>query len=198
MKKIVSFIVMLCLSLLVVSCTSGDKPESSVDNYFKAIKECNSEALNSAVEYTDDFKSDTDIFADETFKELFKENSKVIKYKINSTTINNDEAKVTVNCTYGDGSEVIGAALKSYMGKALGAAFSEEKPSEAETNKLFVDEIQAAVKSTPLKTVTKDIEVKCKKVDGKWKVLVDENTVNIISANIYDMFKNIAKSADST
>ncbi|MHB8061536.1 MAG: hypothetical protein ACYDG2_02700, partial [Ruminiclostridium sp.] len=128
MKRILSFILMICLSLSVVGCFSGDKPELAVDNYFNAIKECNSENLKSSVQYTDDFKPDADIFADATFKDIFKENGKVIKYKINGATVNNDEAKVKVICTYGDASEVVGVAMKAYMEKALSAAFSEKKP----------------------------------------------------------------------
>lgn len=196
-KKFLSFILVLCFSLYVAGCSSGAKPESAVDNYFKAIKECNSENLKSSVQYTDDFKSDTDIFANETFKDLFKENGKVIKYKINGATVDNDEAKVKVNCTYGDASEVIGAAMKAYLQKALSATFSEEKPSDAEIQNILTEEVQTAIKSNPLKTVTKDIEVNCKKVDGEWKVVADENSVNIMSANIYDMVKDMDKSVDS-
>lgn len=196
MRKIFSYILVMCLSLSVVGCSSGDKPETAVDDYFKAIKECNSEKLKSAVEYTEDFKPDTDIFANETFKDIFKENGKVIKYKINDITVNDDEAKVKVNCTYGDATEVLQTAMKAYMGKALTAALSEQKPSEAELKKILEDEIQTAVKSTSLKEVEKDIEVNCKKVDGKWKVISDESSINIITASVYNMFKDISKTID--
>ncbi len=196
MRKILSYILVMCLSLSVVGCSSGDKPETAVDDYFKAIKECNSENLKAAVEYTEDFKPDTDIFANETFKDIFKENGKVIKYKINDITVNNDEAKVKVNCTYGDATEVLQTAMKAYMGKALAAALSEQKPSEAELKKILEDEIQTAVKSTSLKEVEKDIEVNCKKADGKWKVISDESSINIITASVYNMFKDISKTID--
>ena len=192
-KRILSLILLICIGLTVAGCTSGDKPESSVDNYFKAIKECNSENLKSSVQFAGDFKSDTDIFADESFKDLFIENGKVIKYKINGTTINNDDAKVMVNCTYGDASEIIGIAMNAYLKKALSTAFSDKKSSKEESTKILSEEIQAAIKSNPLKTVTKDIEVNCKRVDGKWKVVADENSVSIMTANIYDMFKNMAQ-----
>lgn len=197
MKKILSLILAICLSLSVIGCSSSDKPESAVTDYFKAIKEGNSENLQAAVQYTDDFKPNNDIFAEETFKDVFKENGKIIKYKINGSTVNNDEATVKVNCTYGDASEVMGTAMKAYIQKALSAAFSEDKPSDAEMKKILTDEIQAAIKSNPLKEVTKDIEVKCKKTDGEWKVVADENSVNLITANIYDMFKDLSESADN-
>ena len=197
MKKILSLILVICLSLYVAGCTSGDKPESAVDNYFNAIKECNSENLKSSLQYTDDSKQNDDIFADETFKDIFKESGKIIKYKINGATVNNDEAKVKVNCTYGDASEVVGVAMKAYIQKAMSAALSGSKPSDAEIKKILTDEMQAAIKGNPLKTVTKDIEINCKKIDGKWKIISDENSINVATANIYDMFKDISKGTDS-
>jgi hypothetical protein len=194
LKRIISFILAMCIGFAFTGCSSGNKPETAVDNYFKAVKECNSENLKATVQYTDEVKSENDFFADKTFSELYKKNGSMIKYKINSSTVNGDEAKVKVNCTYGDATELFQAAMGAYMKKAMETAFSEKKPSQEDMQKMLTDEIQAASKSTPLKPVTKDIEINCKKTDDKWKVVVDQNSINIMSANIYDTVKKMTES----
>ncbi len=199
MKKITIFLVAVCLCFSVSGCSTGAKPQSVVNKFFKAVKDCNSEDLKSTVHSAEGDKVvDGDMFADDTYKEIFKENAKMIKYKINSTTINGDSAVLKVDCTYGDASEVFGIALKSYMQKALSTAFSSNKTSEDETQKILSEEIQAAVKSTPLKTVTKEIDITCNKVDGKWLIASDDNLANIILANMYTVFSDMANSFKDT
>lgn len=195
MKKIGIFLLAICLCFSVYGCSAESKPQSAVDKFFKALKACNSADLKATLQSSEGAKDTSeDIFADDTYKEVFKKNAKIIKYKINSTTINGDSAVVKVNCTYGDASEVMGIALKAYMQKALSTVFSSEQTSSEDTNKMLNEEIESALKNTSLKTVTKDLEITCSKVDGKWLVVGDENVANIMVANMYAVLNDMASS----
>lgn len=191
-SRLLVVITLLCFSL--VGCSSSAKPQSSVDTMFKAIKECNYEKL-SKVLYTDgdEKKSDKDMYEDKTFEDIFKENGKLVQYKITDTQINGEEATIKVDCTYGDALEIFGTAFQSYVKKAMTAALASQKQTEEESKKMLDVEIKEAQKNIKLKTTTSNFEIKCKKVDGKWLVVSDENIANVMSANIVKGFSDLAK-----
>ena len=104
------------LSLALLAGCSGAKPESTVEEFFTAGQQLDTEAMAAAVlstneeEVTDPQELLTDE-SNEYLLEYFKTNAEEMTYEVTGSEIDGDKAVVTIKAKYVDGAPLIKATI---------------------------------------------------------------------------------------
>ena len=163
------------LSLALLAGCSGAKPESTVEEFFKAGKQLDTEAMAAAVLSTneEEVTGTEELLTDESNEyllEYFKTNAEKMTYEVTGSEIDGDKAVVTMNAKYVDGAPLIKATISSAFMKMLPLAFSGTEMTEEETNQMFADTMkeQAEIVSETFKEETLKIDLV--KEDNEWYI----------------------------
>ena len=138
MKRVLALLLAFALVFGMAACSSGPKPEDTVKKFFEAMKTFDVETMQSCVEGEYDA---TEMLTEEEedmtgLMDYLKENAKTLTYKIGSSEVKEDKAKVGVSVEYTDTSEVIGDAFATYIMALFDLMFSEDA-SEEDLEKAF-------------------------------------------------------------
>lgn len=185
-KAIICAVAVVLVILAIVICISKvktTKPASAIDGFVKALNEGN---FQKAKEYTSDETMDI-LGLDEEAEdlEMVKLYYKNIEVKVNNVTKSKNTAVVNVEITNKD----LGKVLNNYMNKAQELALknlnSSAKVSDMENELLTY--FKAQFETDDVETVTTTVDVVVNKVDGKWKVVVDDALRNALLPGLYSL-----------
>lgn len=162
------------LSLALLAGCSGAKPESTVEEFFTAGQQLDTEAMAAAVLSTNEEVTDPEELltddSNEYLLEYFKTNAEKMTYEVTGSEIDGDKAIVTMNAKYVDGAPLIKATISSAFMKMLPLAFSGTEMTEEETNQMFADTMkeQSEIVSETFKEATLKIDLV--KEDNEWYI----------------------------
>jgi len=163
------------LSLALLAGCSGAKPESTVEEFFTAGQQLDTEAMAATIlssneeEVTETEELITDD-SNEYLVEYFKANAEKMTYEVTGSEVDGDKAVVTINAKYVDGAPLIKATISSAFMKMLPLAFSGTEMTEEETNQMFADTMkeQAEIVSETFKESILKIDLV--KQDNEWYI----------------------------
>lgn len=189
--KRLSVILLVMISTVSLYGCGGKTPTNVVNEYFQKVQKGDTDVkkLFDMAEDSEKGKEQSvknDNFSEETQKKLL-EKIKGMTYKVNSETIDGDNAKVNVTVKGMDLNVVLGKTIKEAFGLAFAQAFSGTKMSDEENNAQFNELFNKYLGEVTYSDRTLDVELT--KVDKQWKIKegnaisklllgIDENTFN--------------------
>lgn len=185
-KAIICAVAVVLVIVAIVICVSkvkSAKPATAIDNFVKAL---NDGDFAKAKEYSSDDTMDI-LGVDEEAEdlEMVKLYYKNIEVKVNSVTKSKNTAVATVEITNKD----LGKVLNNYMKKAqeLALAKIQNKASDSDMENELLEYFKAQFESDEIETITTTVDVVINKVDGKWKVVVDDALRNALLPGLYSL-----------
>ena len=195
----------------IVTCLAGcgeDKPEDVVSNVFDCMKDNHMENLHKYIvnESEDDKEDETskeDKVAFEVLQECLydyvKEYSKDIVYEIKDTNEKNETAEVRVKVKYKDAEEIVrrvyNDVTEEIITKALYGEYDEDDIEQIDMIEMFVKGFKKIQDDESPVDKKETMTLKCKKVDGKWKVIYDDKIGNVYLCNILDSLSKVIDSS---
>ncbi|MBP5750944.1 MAG: DUF4878 domain-containing protein [Firmicutes bacterium] len=193
MKKILALLLVFSLVFGMAACSSGPKPEDTVKKFFDAMKAFDFETMSACCE--DGFDAEDMLSEEEEdltgLLDYLKENAKGLTYKIGSSEVKDDKAKVDVSVEYTDTSQVVGEALGTYITALFTAMFSEDA-SEEELEKAFTEGLANAIETKETTRLTEDYTLDLVLSGEEWKLTnVPEEMANVMMGNLTHAFDNL-------
>lgn len=209
MKRIREFsLYLLLIAVLTVSLSACStlRPEDTVNGYLTAAKQFdsvkmatyvnpNSTSTSPVLDDASAAPSSSSDKIEQFFMDYLKVNAAKMTYKIQSTEIDKDTAKVSVDCKYVDSTPLLTSVISEYFKQALSLAFSGSEMTDEQTTAIMESIITEQLKSITDTYIEKTIVINCVKIDGKW--LIDspsDDLQNVIMSNFLSASKDIASS----
>ena len=199
-KKIATILVVMLSTVLLYGC-GGNAPKAVVNDYFVKVQkgDTNIQKLFTVVEGTEEGieeELENNNFSEETQEKLLGK-LKEITYKINSETIDGDNAKVNVTVKGMDFNIILGKVMQEAFSFVFTQAFSGVEMTEEENDAYFNTLLNKYLDEVTYSERTLDIELT--KVDKEWKIKesnaisklllgIDESTFS--NENVDDSDKN--------
>ncbi len=189
MKKLLSLATaMLCLTLVATGCGKTASPEEVVTNGLTAVKNIDTENMSTYFDSEDLFGADFELNREDESTKLLVDK---LAFKVVSSKIDGDTATVTTEITNIDMSYVMGEFLSQAITAVFENAGSEEEISEedfdAKTEQILLD----IMGDVDVQTTTLTADISLVKVDGKWKISVDETFQNALFGGLIDAQKGL-------
>lgn len=169
---IVIAVIVVIIALTIMMGVSTD-PKKSFDALLTNLKAGNFDEAQTYISNSDGNGdiSNTSLDA-ETQKLLYEK----LSWNIKKVTKEKDTATLEVEVTNKDFQTVVNNYAKKVLNVAKGAIGGSTNISEQDFTQYFVEELQ----KDDIQTVTTENKITAVKVDGKWKIVYDENLVNLI------------------
>ena len=163
------------LSLALLAGCSGAKPESTVEEFFTAGQQLDTEAMAEAtLSSVRPLSAKTvELPLDESntyLLEYFKKNADKISFEVTNTAVEDDRAVVTVDAKYLDGVPLIKATISSVLLKMSSSDFNGTEATE-EVNHIFSDTMKEQMEVVPETYVEKTVKIDLVREDNKWYIL---------------------------
>lgn len=184
MKKRKAVHILFILAIITMFMGCSNKAENVVNDYFKKVQ-------NGEVKFEDLIeqpmedkvidKIESDKFSKQYIDKMYSEfdnNIKNVKYKINSHSINGDEATVNVTVIGDNLSNNFKQLLTQTVKYVVQQAYLDNKMSQEEVNKYMSNLISEIGQATSSER-TSDITLE--KVNGKWQVKNDSSLTELIT-----------------
>ena len=192
------------LSLALLAGCSGAKPESTVEEFFTAGQQLDTEAMAAAVLSTneEEVTGTEELLTDESNEyllEYFKTNAEKMTYEVTGSEIDGDKAVVTMNAKYVDGAPLIKATISSAFMKMLPLAFSGTEMTEEETKQMFADTMkeQAEIVSETFKETTLKIDLV--KQDNEWYITeITDEMMDVVLSDFMSLSTELEGSFEET
>lgn len=192
------------LSLALLAGCSGAKPESTVEDFFTAGQQLDTEAMAATILSTneDEVTETEELLLDDSNEylvEYFKTNAKKMTYEVTGSEIDGDEAVVTINAKYVDGSPLMQATISSAFMKMLPLAFSGMEMTEEETNQMFADTMaeQSEIVSESFKEATLKIDLV--KQDNEWYITeITDEMMDVIMSGFMSVSNELEGAFEET
>lgn len=190
LKKLSVILVMMLSTVLLYGC-GGNTPKVVVNDYFQKVQKGDTDIqeLFAVVEGTEEGTEENlenNNFSEETQEKLLGK-LKEITYKINSETIDGDNAKVNVTVKGMDFNIILGKVMQEAFSFMFTQAFSGVEMTEEENDAYFNTLLNKYLDEVTYSERTLDIELT--KIDKEWKIKesnaisklllgIDESTFN--------------------
>lgn len=175
----------------VVACNkpkeSSEKSEVTVKNFFENVKRERYEDALKEVRDEDKERAKESINSinTEDAKEIGKELYKNLDYKIISEDVNGDNAKVKTEVTLPNTLEIITRAVKDNTGENI-QNFITNKGNLNSTNYATIrNNVIEELKKPDVTRKTKNYDLDLVKVNGKWKMVGNDELMNALSGDLY-------------
>ncbi|MBC9785958.1 hypothetical protein H1S01_15845 [Heliobacterium chlorum] len=203
MRKLISLLVVVGLFFLA-GCSLSPKPETTVSYFLEAGKKYDLTKMSALVANSDaNGKEKISELGNENqyqtyFLDYFKENAGKITYTITNAQVKNNNATVTVNFKFVDGTPLLKATLGNVFTKALTGAFSGVKMTEEETKQMIVTAIKKQKETNVESFTDQTIDIKLAKVDDQWFIVEpSDELLNVFMSNFNSIGKELGKSIPS-
>lgn len=192
MEKKKKIIIGVVIALIVIAIAvagivlflNANNPKNSVQNLMNALVKGDVSKIS---EYVDDSSQlvSADLFKEDSSEDNTQMTDKEkllyssLEYKINNVTENGDVATVEVEVTNKNFKTIV----SNYMQKVVKVAISGQSPSDEEIENYLVEEL----KNESIDKVTTTQNISVQRIDGKWKVKVDDNLQNALFPGLQDV-----------
>jgi hypothetical protein len=169
LKKLALILVMMLSTVLLYGC-GGPSPTDVVNEYFVKTQKGDTDIEKLFVMVEEEGEEETvksDTFSEDAQKKLL-EKIKEITYKVNSETIDGDNAKVNVNVKGMDFNIVLGKVMQEAFSFAFTQAFSGVEMTDEENNAYFNNLLSKYLDEVTYSERTLDVDLT--KVDKEWRL----------------------------
>lgn len=185
----VSAVLVLAL-LFGVGCLSGPSPDKVVRDFFDAMIKGDfvtaAKLAGVADIQTDVLKTPKDQQGEQIVKSILAR----VTYEIGGKKINGNKAEVSVKVTSPDLLRITGQVMTELLPVAFAMAFSQEQSSQ-NTEALFEQYFENAIKDPNAPMVTSDITVQLERKNGSWVIKPDDALLNAITGNLAKAFSEL-------
>ena len=174
------------LSLALLAGCSGAKPESTVEAFFKAGQQLDTEAMAATIlssnqeEVTETEELITDD-SNDYLVEYFKANAEKITYEVTGSEVDGNTAVVTMNAKYVDGAPLMTATVSSVFSKILPLGFSGSELSEEEMDQIYEDTMKEQAEIVPETFTEATLKIDLVKENNQWYITeITDEMVDVV------------------
>ena len=179
---VIAIILLLIIALIYLAMKT---PEKALTSMLKDLKSGDIEGVNQYVNFEEiSLKSALEMTGSEEFSEKDKAFYESLEWDVKSVKKENDTATIEIEATNKDYETV----FKNYIQAMFQKFINNEDVSEDEELQLLLDELNKDTIGT--KTVTETVTLT--KVDGKWKITVDEYLMHVIYPGLEEGINSIS------
>ena len=186
MKKTFIFMTTLMIAFSLTACNLfGPSPDEVASDFLTSVQKGDWEKASKYVNNKDSKK---------TLKELTSSKDEEAKFiqdlfkKMSFTVgkVNEADKKATVESTIKtvDTKIILGTIIQEVMKEAFAQAFSGEETDDAAVEKEMTNKLITGVNEPSAKKVTNKVKINLVKVDGDWKVDVDQDLLNAVTGGL--------------
>lgn len=205
-KKISVISIMVCIILLFVGCSAGDKPEDTVSEFIEAMKDFDLESMASNINPEDrgemeDIESlrEEEDSMEKYFVDYIESNAKKITYEIKESEIDGDKAVVSVDIKHVDGGPLFRATFEDYMKEVFEVAFTDldGEITDEEYNEMFISSMEKQSELIEETFTEKTLEFNCIKIEDEWYIDdPSDEILDVVMANMLSIMEEIDESFD--
>lgn len=179
-------IIVILLAIIGLIYLAIPTPEKTVNSMFQNLKKGNIEEVNKYTNYEElSIAKELGIEGENgEFNQKEKKLFEKLEWKINSVNTESDKATIEIEVVNKDYETI----FKNYIQTMFQKFLSNENPTEEEEMKYLLEEIEKD--SIGTRTVVQTITAT--KVDGQWKVLVDENLTKALYPGLEEAVNSIS------
>ena len=194
---------LIILSMLALSACGTPKPSVTVENVMKHMQNneiseagkyfyTDSEEETGDGNQTQENQNESESYSNvvlQTMTACAEENAEYIKYDITDSTIDDEEATVTVDITYKNAGPVLKLAMSDLMNQSISTAFSStflggEELNDDDMSAIFLASFEKAKQNAAIIDKTDTLEIHCKKGNKGWKITNYEELLNVYYCNM--------------
>ncbi|KGG81090.1 hypothetical protein Y919_02745 [Caloranaerobacter azorensis H53214] len=196
MKKLLSFLLILTLSVTMSAC-SGPKPENTVKSFLDSYKNGNITEAIKYVEGNENFniekiKKDFEVNQNDKTTQAFLKAFSKLEYKIINSKVENNTAVVETEITVPNLGKVIAELMKEAFTLALSSAFSDNN-NQSDMDSMMETMLLDKINSEDIPMVKKVVNINLVKQDNSWVIKADEEFANAITGNLLEISKVFSK-----
>ncbi len=200
--KIIALVMVLMLLLTACSISTSSNTETAeqaVSNALNAFKTLDKETISKYLDYDELIDNEVEENEQELADEQIKKMLSKLEYMIVSSEENEDTATVKTEITNINMEKVIREMLGNMFTLAMGEAFKDEsiKLTDEEMEQKTYELFDQAIEKYKDEKVTNVIDIKLNKVDGRWKIGIDESMQNAVMGNLLKATNDINNSFNS-
>ena len=204
MKKISNVSLILVMILSLTACSSQQKPETSVSEFIEAAKMFDFEKMASIInpssspikeKISELEKGSEENGYEKYFMDYLKLNAKKITYEIKDSTIDGDNATVTVDFKYVDGGPLLKSTIGDVFSQVISMAFAGVEMNDEEMSQLFVSSMEKQKENISETFTERTVNLKCINIDNKWYIDdISDDFIDVIISN----FGTVAEELDES
>ena len=188
------FVFALALAMIIFGAVACNKPKESpekaevtVKNFFENVKkEKYEEALNEVRdEDKEKAKESMNSINTEDAKEIGRELYKNLDYKILSEEVTGDTAKVKTEITLPNTLEIITRAVKDTTGENIQNFIANKGNLNSSNYTTIRNNVMGELQKSDVTRKTKNYDLDLVKVNGKWKLVGNDELMNALSGDLY-------------
>lgn len=183
-QRIIIAMLMLFTVVFTASCSvqTALTPRDAVDGFcFNFSKG----KIKTAFEYVDEFDGFGYNEDDPYISKMIREAAKTTEFEILEVTDSENPVRVKTRITTVDLREVFKQSAQSMLVNTMDKYVEQENELNAEDiEEAFSKEVISRIKESGAPTVTTDISFKLTQSDGKWFVIMDDYTANVVCGYI--------------
>ena len=197
-RSIIATILAIVLLLSLTGCGEIKKAETAVNGMFTAFKNTDIEAAAKYVD-VDEINASEDssdsISTELVMKTIFNK----LDYKIiSSEKVDDTTVKVKTEITVTDMKPVLGEFFTNAMQYAFSTAFSNQQPTEEETNKKMEEMFIESASKEDLATVTNEVDITVVKTENnEWKVKSDDTFADALLGGLITAGEELSKAFEN-
>ncbi|SCZ81149.1 DUF4352 domain-containing protein [Acidaminobacter hydrogenoformans] len=188
MKKLTGIVLIVVLIASLVGC-GGVTAESATQSFLEAVKTMNVEEISKYVDYDELVNTSEESEEMESIteqEEFVKQIFTGMSYAIIESSEEKESATVKAEITNIDMKNVMGEFIKEAFSFAFANAFSNVL-SDEEMEQKMTEMMLASLESNKDKKVTNTVDIQLKKVDGAWKIDLNDELQNAITGDLMEV-----------
>ena len=204
MKKTISILLILVMFLSLTACSNQQKPETTVSEFIEAAKMFNFEKMASIInpssspskeKISELEKGSEENSYEKYFMDYLKSNAKKITYEIKDSTIDGDNATVTVDFKYVDGGPLLKSTIGDVFSQVISMAFAGVEMNDEEMSQLLVSSMEKQKENISETFTERTVNLKCIKIENKWYLDdISDDFLDVIISN----FGTVAEELDES
>jgi hypothetical protein len=203
--KAVKTFLLFALALVTLAGCSSAKPDSTVEQLFKAIQNFDFEAISLTIAPSARVAAGVSIadFQDQSnelpaeFFDYIKKNASKVTFKITDSQTTDDKAIVTVSTKYVDAGPIVKASLGEFIAQAMGFAFSSTDMTEDQSKQLFMSIMNEQIETLDEQFAEKTTQIELELVDKNWYIsALSDDMLDVITSGFLSAVADISNLSD--
>lgn len=191
MKKILSLVLALVMTLSLASCGAEPKPDGVVTDFCNAMQKFDlvtmSALMDGADEVTEEELAEMEEEIPTEMREYFTTQAGKMTYSITGSEVVEDTATVTVVFKYSDITPIMGVVLGEYIQQAFAMAFTGASDEAMED--LLYSIFNEKVKTVDATTAETTVDFSCVKTEEGWAITeAGEDAMHVLTCNMAAAF----------
>ncbi len=192
------------LSLALLAGCSGAKPESTVEAFFTAGQQLDTEAMAATIlsSNQEEVTETEELLTDDSndyLVEYFKANAEKITYEVTGSEVDGNKAVVTMNAKYVDGAPLMTATVSSVFSKILPLGFSGSELSEEEMDQIYEDTMKEQAEIVPETFTEANLKIDLVKENNQWYITeITDEMVDVVMSGFMLLSSEIEGGSEDT